>query len=438
MNPKKLGRIMAGEDIIRMSLRELRRLKVAHKALDRQITQRAAGSMLGLSERHFRRLVRSVREFGDGGIVHRGRGRPSNRRLPEKIKTKVLTLYRRKYRDFGPTLAGEKLFEMDGIRVSRETLRQWLLAAGLWEKRRKRRGHRQWRARKECFGEMVQIDGSHHAWLEDRGPELVLMGYIDDATGNVYGRFYDYEGTMPAMDSFKRYIRKSGFPLSVYLDKHTTYKSTRQLTPEEELEGLSEPMSQFERALDELGVEVIHAHSPQAKGRIERLFGVLQDRLVKEMRLRGIKTKEEANAFLREYLPTFNQRFRVTPANKTDVHVKPERYFNLDRHLCIRTNRTVRNDNTVAHKSKLYQIKEKVMSRKVVVEERLNGSVHVISSSGVSLKYREITGRPQKATPPERPRESRNPHIPSRDHPWRRSPNLKSIARRKIYTQLTK
>ena len=142
------------------------------------------------------------------------------------------------------------------------------------------------------------MDGSHHAWLEDRGPELVLMGYIDDATNRVYGRFYDYEGTMPALDSFKRYVRRYGLPMSVYLDKHTTYKSPRKLTVEEELSGVCKPLSQFERALGELGVEVIHAHSPQAKGRIERLFGTLQDRLVKEMRLRGIKTREEANAFL--------------------------------------------------------------------------------------------------------------------------------------------
>jgi hypothetical protein len=245
---------------------------------------------------------------------------------------------------------------------------------------------------------MVQIDGSHHAWLEERGPELVLMGYIDDATNTVYGRFYDYEGTMPAMDSFKEYVRKYGLPLRAYFDRHTTYKSNRKLTVEEELDGFSQPMSQFERALDELGVKVIHAHSPQAKGRIERLFGVLQDRLVKEMRLRGIKTREEANAFLREYLPTYNRRFRVVPANKTDVHIKPERQFNLDRYLCVKTNRTVRNDNTVAHNKKLYQIKEKVIYRKVIVEERLNGSIH-ISRGGVSLKYREITQRPKKATP---------------------------------------
>lgn len=418
---------MAGEDIIRMSLRDLRRLKVVHQALDRQITQKMAASMLGLSERQLRRLVRSVGEFGDGGIIHRGRGRPSNRRLTDRFKARVLKLCRKNYRDFGPTLAMEKLFELNGIEVSRETLRQWLMVAGLWEKRRKRRGHRQWRLRKECFGEMIQMDGSHHAWLEDRGPELVLMGYIDDATNNVYGRFYDYEGTMPAMDSFKRYVRKYGLPLSLYLDKHTTYKSNRKLTVEEELEGLSQPMSQFERALDELGVKVIHAHSPQAKGRIERLFGVLQDRLVKEMRLRGIKTREEANAFLREYLPTYNRRFQMTPVNKADVHVQPERYFNLDRHLCIKTKRTVRNDNTVAHNRKLYQIEEKIMSKKVIVEERLNGSLH-ISNKGISLKYREITERPKKETPAKTSRKSRKAKISTKDHPWRRSLNLRSTA----------
>ena len=421
---------MVREDIIGMSLRDLRRLKVVREALDRRITQKTASSMLDLSERHLRRLVKSVREFGDGGIVHRGRGRPSNRMFPERVKSRVLKLYRKKYRDFGPTLAAEKLLELDGIRVSRETLRQWLLSADLWAKRRKHRGHRCWRARKECFGEMVQMDGSHHAWLEERGPELVLMGYIDDATNTVYGRFYDYEGTMPAMDSFKRYIRKYGLPLSIYLDKHTTYKSNRKLTVEEELAGVSQPMSQFERALDELGVEVIHAHSPQAKGRVERLFGVLQDRLVKEMRLRGTKTREEANEFLEEYLPQYNRRFRVIPVNKTDVHVKPERYFNLDRYLCIKTNRTVRNDNTVAHNKKLYQIQEKVIYRKVVVEERLNGSVH-ISRGGISLKLREITKRPQKATSSEGRRTPGKPHLPARDHPWRRQLNLKSIAEKR-------
>jgi len=414
----------------------LKRLHIVHKAIDREITQRTAASMLDLSERQFRRLVKSVRESGDVGIVHGGRGQPSNRGFREELRQRVLCFCRQKYGDFGPTLASEKLSEVDGIEVNRETLRQWLLASGLREKKRKTRQHRQWRVRKACFGEMVQMDGSHHAWLEERGPELVLMGYIDDATNNVYARFYDYEGTIPAMDSFKGYVRKYGLPLRVYLDKHMTYKSGRKLTVEEELDGLSQPMSQFERALDELGVKVIHAHSPQAKGRIERLFGTLQDRLVKEMRLRSIATREEANAFLREYLPTYNRRFRVTPANKTNVHVRPEPYFNLDRCLCLKTNRTVRNDNTVAHNRKLYQIKEKALSRKVIVEERLNGSLH-ISSKGVSLKHREITERPPKAYPPQPPRKAKRPTPPSNNHPWRRSP-LKTVIRKRMYNEVTK
>jgi len=419
-----------------MSVRELRRLKVVHDILDRRITQKTAASMLALSERHVRRLVKSVREYGDGGVVHRGRGRPSNRKHPEAVKERVLRLYRKQYHDFGPTLASEKLLERDGQEVSRETLRQWLLGAGLWETRRTRRRHRQWRARKACCGELVQMDGSHHAWLEARGSELVLMAYIDDATNTVYAQFYDYEGTMPAMDSFKRYVRRYGLPISVYLDRHTTYKSPRKLTVAEELAGVGEPLSQFERALDELGVEVIHAHSPQAKGRIERLFETLQDRLVKEMRLRAITTKTAANEFLQEYLPQYNRRFGVTPVNSTDVHVKLGRDVNLDRCLCLKTDRTVRNDHTVAHDGKLYQITQPVLTRKVIVEERIDGSVH-ISAGGVGLKYRELTERPRKANPPARPREIKKPRPPSTDHPWRKAP-LKTVIRKQMYLQTTK
>ena len=350
---------MAGEDIIRMSLREVKRLKVIQEVIEKQVTQRVAASMIGLSERQVRRLVRVVGEEGERGVIHRLRGRSSNRKIPAEVKAKALMLYRGRYTGFGPTLASEKLGELDGIKLSDETLRKWLMAVGLWQRRRKRSKHRQWRQRKECFGEMVQMDGSHHNWLEHRGPELVLMAYIDDATNNVFARFYDYEGTIPAMDSFKCYARKYGLPISIYLDRHTTYKSNKKLTEWEEFEKI-EPLSQFERALEELGVEVIHAYSPQAKGRVERLFGVLQDRLIKEMRLRGIKTKESANEFLREYLPKFNQRFKVCPANGTDVHVKLPRHFNLDKYLCIKTERTVRNDNTIAHNGRLYQIEDDV------------------------------------------------------------------------------
>ncbi len=410
---------MAGKDIIEMSLSEVKRLKAVQEAIDGHITQRMAAAMIGLSERQVRRLVSAVREEGDRSIVHKARGRSSNRRIPDKVRDQALRLYKKKYCDFGPTLASEKLLEMDSIGISDETLRKWLMEAGLWKKKRKRGAHRQWRPRKECFGEMVQMDGSHHDWLEDRGPELVLMGYIDDATGNVFGRFHDHEGTMPAMDSFKRYVRKYGLPMSVYLDRHTTYKSSKKLTEWEEAEGI-EPMSQFERALKELGVEVIHAYSPQAKGRVERLFGILQDRLVKEMRLRGIKAKDEANEFLAEYLPRFNRMFRVCPANETDVHVRLPGHLNLDRNLCVKTKRTVRKDNTIAHHGRLYQIEDDVRAKTVTVEERLDGSMHIVGN-GVSLKFKEIAGRPKKeaATTVDR-RKFYRPVSPAKDHPWRR------------------
>lgn len=427
---------MAGEDIIRMSMGEVRRLAVVQKVLAGEMTQREAGLVLDLSERQVRRLVKAVRERGEIGIVHGNRGRPSNRRYSEAVRETALRCCRMVYRGFGPTLASEKLAEREGLVISRETVRQWLLAVGLWERKRKRGRHRQWRERKACFGEMVQLDGSHHAWLEDRGPELVLMGYIDDATGKVSGCFYDYEGTFPAMDSFKRYARKYGLPVSMYLDKHTTYKSTRALTIEEELAGVRQPMSQFERALNELGVRVIHAHSPQAKGRIERLFGTLQDRLVKEMRLRGISTRDEANAFLQEYLVTYNRRFQVTPANKADVHVKPGRGVNLDQYLCLKAKRAVRNDNTVAHNKQLYQITQSVRSRTVIVEERINGSIH-INAGGTYLKYRRITQRPITPAKSKQPRPPRSSIPPATDHPWRTSP-LKSVVRKQMYKQTTK
>jgi len=410
---------MVGKDIIRMSLREVKRLKAIHEVSKGHITQRVASSMLGLSERQVRRLVRCVKNDGDEGVIHKSRGRRSNRKKPDKVRTKALSFYRKKYQGFGPTLATEKLLEMDDLQVSKETLRHWLMEAGLWVKKRKSSSHRRWRERRECLGEMVQMDGSHHDWLEGRGPKLVIMGYIDDATNTVYAKFYDYEGTIPAMDSFRGYIKKYGLPMSIYLDRRSTYKSTKKLTIEEELAGVEEPMSQFERALKELGVDVIHAYSPQAKGRIERLFGTLQDRLVKEMRLRDINNKDEANEFLKGYLPIYNKKFRVMATSKSNVHVKLPRGFDLDKYLCVKAERTVRNDNTIALNGKLYQIKGIVKTKKVSVEERVKGAMR-IRSGNTLIDYHEITRRPERdcQTPVKRPH-VRTQNIPSKNHPWR-------------------
>jgi hypothetical protein len=241
------------------------------------------------------------------------------------------------------------------------------------------------------------------------------MGYIDDATGNVYARFYEYEGTMPAMDSFKRYVKRYGIPISIYLDKHTTYKSPQKAAfPLYD----EEPLSQFERAMKELGVKVSHAHSPQAKGRIERLFRTFQDRVVKEMRLRGIKTIEEANKFLVNYLPLYNKKFAVKPKEKEDIHRDIPKGINLDRILCIKTERTLRNDFTISHNGKLYQIQDKIKASKVIVEERINGTM-VVTHNDRFLKFNEITERPERQKKPFILRKKKI-HKPVADHPWKK------------------
>lgn len=398
---------MAGGDIIMLRQRELKRLHVLHKVLEGTMTQAEAAHLISLSERQIRRIVKRIREEGDEGIRHKSRGRPSNRKL--SLKERIIDLYKTTYHDFGPTLFSEKLSEREGITVSRETVRTWLKEEDLWKTHRRRKTHRQWRERKDHYGEMLQMDGSHHDWFEGRGPECVFMGSIDDATGRVCGRFYDYEGTIPAMDSFKRYIRKHGLPMSVYLDKHTTYKSPKS---EEE----DEPLSEFGRALQELGVEMIYAHSPQAKGRIERLFKTLQDRLIKEMRLRGIATIEEANRFLVSYLPVYNRRFSVKPRKRENLHIACKD-VDLDTILCIKTVRTVKNDHTIQHDKKLYQIEDRIKAKKVVVEELIDGTMK-LRHNHTLLRFHEISHRPKKEQK-ERPIIARGKgHKPRPDHPW--------------------
>ena len=410
---------MVREDKVIMSVKELRRLHVIHQVIEKRMTQVEGGELLGLTERQIRRISQRVREGGEGGLAHRSRGKPSNRAIDVQTKAKVMGLYEKQYRDFGPTLASEKLSERDGVPISDETLRRWLLEAGIDHFKRRKRPHRQWRERKAHRGELIQMDGSHHAWFEDRGPACVLMGYIDDATGRVYARFHAYEGTIPAMDSFKRYVRRYGLPLAVYADKHSTYKSPAEPTVEEQLEGV-EPQSQFERSLSELGVKMIHAHSPQAKGRIERLFGTFQDRVIKEMRLAGISTMEEANRFLGGYLPIYNRRFAVKAAEATDLHRPIPKGSDLNRVLCIKTERALRNDFTVAHNRTLYQIRDNLRAQRVTVEERLDGTMR-ITHQGQRLRYQAITARPVRTPEPPKIRLTQTPVKPAPDHPWKKT-----------------
>jgi len=416
---------MARKDIIMATQEELKSLHVIRKAIDKVITQREAAETIGVSERQVRRKIDRIRQEGDKGILHQSRGKPSNRAMPEKMRNEILKMFKVKYSDFGPTLASEKLFERDKIKINDETLRLWLGEAGIPYKRRKKRPHRQWRERKHNCGQMIQMDGSEHDWLEGRGPYCVFMGYIDDATGNPFGRFYKYEGTIPAMDSFKRYIMKYGIPLSVYLDKHATYKSPGKPTIEDELNNVV-PLSQFERALKELSVKVIHANSPQAKGRIERLFRTFQDRLIKELRLEGAKTIEEANKVLEYFLPSYAEKFCVEAHHSDDLH-RPIPNVDLDKILCIKTKRTLRNDFTVAHKGKLYQIEDNVRKGKVMVEERVDGSMMIVLKDK-ALKFKVITSRPKKEEPKKPLKiKQKAKYVPPADHPWRGSKSYPHI-----------
>lgn len=419
-----------------MKQEELRRLYIVRQVLDKKLKQTEAADKISLSYRQTKRLTKRVREEGDNGIVHKSRGRPSHNRIALKIKNKIISLCRDKYKGFGPTLATEKLFEIEKISLSDETLRNWLIQEGLWQRRRKTKKYRQWRERKHHFGEMVQWDGSHHAWLEGRGPECVLIGQIDDATNKKSGQFYDYEGTLPAFSSLKQYIKRYGIPYSIYLDRHTTYKSNKKATVEDELNN-REFLSQFERAAKELGITIIHANSAPAKGRIERSFRTDQDRLVKEMRLSGISSIEEANRFLKSYWPKHNKRFSVKPLKEGNLHRPIPEGIDLDAILCRKTEHVLRNDFTVGHDKKLYQILDKAIGKNVIVEERTSGALYITYNSR-KLKYKQVQARPRQDKPKLKLRKISKQ---SQEHPWRKpfyektGVYEKSLSQNKSYTE---
>ncbi len=409
---------MVRKDRVIMSVKELRRVHVIRQTMEKKLTQVQAGTVLGLTSRHIRRLIDRVEQAGDHGLAHRGRGKPSKRRIPDKVKAMMLKLYEKRYGDFGPTLAAEKLTERHGLTLSDETLRRWLRDRGINHFMRRKRPHRMWRERKTQVGELVQLDGSHHDWFEGRGPCCVLMAYIDDASSRVFAQFYAYEGTIPALDSFTRYVTRYGIPLAVYADKHTTYQSPAPPTVNEQLAGVK-PTSQFGRALGELGVELIPAHSPQAKGRVERLFKTFQDRVIKEMRLADVSTLDAANQFLTGYLPIYNQRFAVQPAQAADLHRPRPTHQELNRILCLKTTRCLRRDWTVAHHGQLYQVRSNVRATHVIVEDRVDGTMWM-TYNGRPLTYQAIVAHPLRVPPPPTIARQQRTVTPTRAHPWRK------------------
>jgi len=413
------------KEIIAMSEKEIDRLRILHRVTDRQLTQVYGAKLLGITDRQVRNLLYKIREEGDKGIVHGNRGRRAANKMSTEMEERIGRIVERKYPDFGPTLASEKLFELDGITVSKEKARRIMIAKGLWKvRRKKKRGGHPWRERKPYFGEMVQFDGSHHMWLEERGDKMVFMGYIDDATNHIFGRFYEYEGTYPAMDSLSRYIKRYGLPRSIYMDKLKTYKATRQPTLYEELRGEG-PLSQYQRALKELGINDIHANSAEAKGRVERLFGTLQDRLIKEMRLVKVKTIEEANEFLDDYLPRHNERFSKKALKEGDLHRPLPDEVNLHDIFCLKDIRTINNGYIVRWRGRRFLIDNASIAmrkRKIEVSEHFDGKL-TFKLSGRYLKFHEIfEPKPLKIqSKKERVKVKRKgKYIPPPDHPWRR------------------
>ena len=335
-----------------------------------------------MTDRHVRRWLGRLRAEGDRGVLERLRGRPSNRKLPARWQERILARVRRRYADFGLTLAAEHL-EAEGLRVSRETLRQWMMAEGLWRPRRQRlEAVHCWRERRAAFGELVILDSSPYAWLEERGPQLQLIALIDDATSRFRGRFARHDSTEENFRTLEGWLRRHGRPLAVYTDRDSIFVTSRPSRIEEEIEG-QPALTQFGRALRELGIEWIPAHSPQAKGRIERLFGTLQDRLVKEMRLAGVQTMEQANRFLEErFLSFWEERFAVEPRQPHNAHRPLGREHRLEEILSVREPRTVAADYTVRWQGQRWaipraEVRAGLRGARVEVERRLDGSLWV-------------------------------------------------------------
>src|SRR3974390_1769635 len=342
-----------------MSKRELARVEVLARVRSKELRVVDAGRLMQVSYRQAKRLWKRYREEGAAGLQHRSAGRPSNHGHAKKFRQKVLGLVREKYggavgERFGPTLAAEHLAAEDGLPVDAETLRRWMLAEGLWSRERRRRRHRRRRDRKEHFGEMVQMDGSFHAWLEERGPEGCLIDMVDDASNKTWARLGEQETIWAVADALRAWIERYGVPLALYVDWKNLYK--RPANAGERKRG-EEPVTQFGRMCGKLGITLIAANSPQAKGRVERQHGTHQDRLVKKLRRRGIYSYEGSNVFLeREYLPEHNQRFGRCAARPEDYHRKAPCAAELDRIFRLESERTVSDDWVVRYDNRFFQL----------------------------------------------------------------------------------
>lgn len=423
-----------GMDLL-MSLKERERLKLVTQVQSGKLGQAEAAELLGLSVRQIRRLVRRYEQESDSGLVHRLRGCVSNHKSSPALRERCISLVRDCYADYGPTLASETLAGEHDLHISRETLRHWMMEAGLWKGRVQRVVQRQWRERKQCIGQMVQLDTSIHDWFEGRGEKCVLIALIDDASSRLFMRFHPTDSTQTNMMLLHEYVQRYGRPVAIYADRASHFTTTRCASVDEELEG-SDAQTQIQRAFKELDIEYIKAYSPQAKGRVERLFKTLQDRLVKAMRRAGITNIEQANQFVEhEFMPMWNQRFAVEPACAVNAH-RSRKGYDLNAIFSVQHKRTVTSDYTIQIKNERLQIlktsiKPGLRKARVIVEERLDGTQRVRWRNGYLRYVKIVTKQPSKKdacllapTVGLRPSSGANkqkPPKPGHNHPWKKA-----------------
>lgn len=411
--------------LIPMTKQELTRYDVIKSLVDGKINGTDASKQIGVTVRHIKRLKSKVIKLGAGGLAHGNRGKESNRKLDDEIVKKAKKCLKEKYYDFGPKFASEKLYEIDKIKLGKETTRGIMTTIGLWKPKPRKQPKKRhvWRARKDNYGEMQQFDGSYHVWFGEE--ESCLLLSVDDATGKITHATFDInESTVAVFQFWKEYFNKNGLPISIYLDKFSTYKINHKNAVDNK-----DMITQFERAMNQFGVKPITAHSAEAKGRVERMFQTLQDRLVKELRLAKITTIDDANKFLIHYVPRFNSQFAVIPKRRKDLHKNPSQTTKsqLSQIFSIQNTRRVNNDYTIMFKTQYFQLDEiqpTTVYKKdtVMVEEHLNGETK-INLNGHYLNYKVLPERPKKEIDIKLPALTKQKHLnytPPIDHPWRR------------------
>jgi transposase len=402
-------------EIIQMSAKERKQIEPLKKLLFGKIDLEEAAAILNLSTRQTRRKLERYQKAGTGGLIHKSRGKPNKRGISPEIRAKAIDLIKTYYYDFGPTFASEKLAEEHQIDIHHETLRRLMIEAGIWHKKKKRSEHRKWREPRENRGAMAQFDGSDHDWFEGRGERCTLLKFVDDATKEfLWMGFAESESNMSVMTATKSYFKEHGKPLEIYVDRGKTFKVNVN-NPD------NERLTQYNRALHDLGVKLHYAYSPQAKGRIERSFQTDQDRLVKEMRLKGISNIDDANKFLKEYyMPKYSTKYAVKPAKSNDLHQSIVGY-DLDHIFSIRSERQLHHDFTIRYKNRLFQLTKHqptllVPKKKIMVFEQLNGDI-TLQIRQCKLNHIEIHHKKELV----KRKASEYITRPAKNHPWRRS-----------------